>query len=117
MADPVSFCLRLTVREGQLEPLRTLMHEMVASTENEPGTLAYEWFLGEDRSTCHIYERYAGSAALVAHLGNFGAFAERFMACVEPAGLDVYGDPSADARTALAGLGPIYLRSIGGFAR
>ena len=52
------------------------------------------------------------------HLTNFGAnFAERFLACLEPTSLTVYGDPTDDAREALDGFGASYLGTLGGFHR
>ncbi|NNE48119.1 MAG: antibiotic biosynthesis monooxygenase [Rhodothermales bacterium] len=119
MPDTVSWNLRLSVRDGQLEKVQTLMTEMVASTrQEEPGTEAYEWFISEDGSTCHIYERYVNSDAVIAHLNNFGAnFAERFLGCLEPVTFTVYGDPSPTARGALDGFGANYFEWIGGFSR
>jgi len=118
MADTVSWNLRLSVRAGRLEDARTLMEEMVASTRSEAGTLGYEWFLNAPGATCHIHERYADSAAVMAHLGTFGSrFADRFLQCFEPAGLAVYGTPSPEARAALDGFGAQYLATWGGFGR
>ncbi len=52
------------------------------------------------------------------HLGNFGAkYAERFLACVDPTRLMVYGDPSAEVRAAMAGLGAVHMTQFNGFAR
>ena len=117
MANTVSWNLQLAVIDGRLEDFRTLMHEMVAATEAEPGARGYEWFVSDDGSSVHINERYAGSDAVMAHLGAFGAqFAERFLGCVQPTGLSVYGDPSAEARAALDGFGATYLGTFGGFA-
>lgn len=95
------------------------MKEMVTATQsNEPGAQSYEWFVRDDSKTCHIYERYADSAAVMTHLGNFGArFAERFLDAVEPTRLTVYGNPSEEARGALAGLNAAFMSPIGGFSR
>lgn len=118
MSTVISWNLELTVRDGRLGDLRALMHEMVESTQSEPGAQAYEWFLSDDESMCHIYERYSDSEAALAHLGTFGArFADRFLGCVEPTRLHVYGDPSAEARVALDGFGAVYLGPFGGFHR
>ena len=115
---PVSYNLRLTVRDGKLDAFRALMQEMVTATKEEPGTLVYEWFLAADGKTCQINEHFADTEAHKAHGDNFGAkFAERFMACVEIAGMTVYGNPSAAARERLAGLSPVYLAAFGGFRR
>lgn len=118
MSPIVSWNLQLSVRDGQLNAAHTLMDEMVASTLEEPGALGYEWFFSDDGKTCHINERYADSGAVLVHAGNFGTkFAERFLACLEPTCLSVYGDPSAEARAALDGLGAVYLGLQGGFSR
>lgn len=118
MSTVVSWNLHLSIREGRLEEFRGLMHEMVESARAEPGTLSYEWFLSEDGSMCHIYERYADSDAVLAHLESFGSkFAERFLACVESTALSVYGEPTDEARSALDGFGAVYLGTFGGFSR
>lgn len=118
MNSPLSWNLRVAVREGQLDAGRALMEEMVEATKAETGTLAYEWFLDAEGAACHIHERYADSAAAMVHIDSFGAhFAERFLACFEPAGLAVYGEPSAEVRVALDPFGAAYLATWGGFAK
>ena len=89
-----------------------------ATRANEPSTLSYEWFITDDNKSCHIYERYADSDAVMTHLGAFGEkFAERILAISEPTRFMVYGNPSEDARKALSGFGAVFLAPIGGFAR
>jgi len=118
MPKTVSWNLQVSVREGNLNDVRDLMNEMVTATQEEPGTQCYEWFLSGDGKTCHIYERYADSEAAMVHLGNFGSkFAERFLACIEPSSLSVYGEPSSELRAALDGFGAVYLGWLGGFSR
>lgn len=118
MADAISWSLHLSVREGCLDDFKSLVPEMVESTRGEEGALIYEWFLSPDEKTCHIYERYADSAAALTHLGIFGArFAERFLACLEPTGFFVYGDPSPEVREVLDGFGAAYLGQFSGFGR
>ena len=52
------------------------------------------------------------------HLASFGEkFAERFLAILEPTRLVVYGNPSSEARGALAGFGAVHMEQVGGFAR
>jgi quinol monooxygenase YgiN len=118
MSLTVSWNLQLSVMVGRLDAARALMEEMVASTREESGALGYEWFLSDDGKTCHINERYADSGAVLVHAGNFGSkFAERFLACFEPTGLSVYGDPNAEAKAVLDGLGAVYFGPLGGFNR
>ncbi|MDT8340011.1 MAG: antibiotic biosynthesis monooxygenase [Longimicrobiales bacterium] len=118
MDTTISWILELRVLPGRMGALRALMEEMIASTREEAGALSYEWFADADGSVCHIYERYRDSTAVMAHLGAFGErFAERFLGCVEPTRLQVYGDPPPEVRSALDGLGASYLGPLGGFAR
>lgn len=118
MDKQVSWIIELAVKPGQLENFRALKDEMVASTQTEPDTLSYDWWVSEDGSAVHIYERYADSDALLAHLTGFGEkFAERFLTMVEPGRFTVYGEPKEDAREAMSGFNPTYLGSFGGFTR
>ena len=118
MSDVLSWNLQLSIRDGRYEDLQALIEEMVESTRSEKGTLVYEWFVTDDQSTCHIYERYADEAAVMAHLANFGLkFAERFTSCLEPTAFYVYGEPSDEVRGALDGLRAVYLGPVGGFSR
>ncbi len=78
----------------------------------------YEWFINQDGTTCHVYERYADSNATMVHIGTFGEkFAERILAITKPQRLTVYDDPDAAVRDALAGFGAVHMTQIGGFTR
>ncbi len=119
MSETVQWVLELAIKQGELDIFKALMNDMVEATQaNEPNTTNYEWFISDDDQTCHIYERYADSAATMTHLASFGEnFAERFLAVVAPTRFVVYGNPSVEVREALAGFGPLYMGQIGGFAR
>ena len=114
----VSWVVQCAVKDGQLDAFKELMEEMVAGTSEEPGTLNYEWFISEDGSTVHLYEKYADSAATVAHMQAFGEkWAGRFMGCVDLERITVYGNPDEAAQKAIAPMGGSRLGTWGGFAR
>ncbi len=115
----VHWIIEVDIHDGQKETFTALMSEMIIATKaDEPDALNYEWHISGDGNQCHIYERYIDSAATITHLNNFGTkFAERFIATATPTKLTVYGDPSTEARTALAGLGAVHMEQIGGFTR
>ncbi len=119
MTENVYWLLTVDVNPGKMDDATSLMQEMVSATQdNEPGTLNYEWNFSADKSSIHLFERYANSEAIMIHLGNFGSkYAERFMQCFSPTGLSVYGKPSADVQDALAAFGPVYYSQAAGFAR
>jgi len=119
MSQPIAWLLELEIVAGKDAGFRALMVEMVAATQaNEPGALSYEWGVSPDGRQCHIYERYADSAALMTHLGTFGQrFAARFLEVLKPVRFVVYGSPDEAARQALAGLNPVYFDAAAGFTR
>ena len=119
MNNNVYWLLELEIQAGRESDFRALMAEMVSATQaNEPGTLNYEWSTSADGKLCHVYERYADSAATLIHLGTFGArFASRFLQILKPVRLVVYGSPSAAVKDGLAGFKPIYMQAVGGFRR
>lgn len=119
MKETISWILEVAIKEGQHEAFQSLMNEMVERTQaNEADTLNYEWYISEGQKTCHIFERYRDSTATMTHLKSFGEnFAERFLAAVEPTRFVVYGNPSEELKAALAGFGPVFMASFGGFSR
>ena len=118
MDGEVSWVIEVEVKAGRLEAFRALVDELVESTRKEPGTLAYSWFIGDDGKTVHVYERYADSAATLLHVATFGErFAERFLELATPGRFHIYGTPSDAVREASAGLNPVYLGPLAGFAR
>lgn len=119
MSAHVHWVVELTIKEGQSDAFMSLMREMTADTEaNQPDALNYEWFIADDGKTGHIYERYRDSAATLLHLAWFGDnFAEPFLGLTELTKITVYGDPSDEVKAHLAGLGPVFMEKIGGFAR
>jgi len=117
MSGHVHWIVRVAIKPGQLEAFKALMADMIASTKNEVGALAYEWHLNADETECTIYERYTDSAAVAEHFGNFGTFAPGFGAAVDPQQMTVFGDPDDAARGFLDGLAPQYLKLSAGFSK
>ena len=113
----VSWLLELTVNDAAAG--KALAEEMSQATKaDEPGALIYEYFLSDDEKTLHIYERYADSEAVLAHMANFGEkFADRFLSVFEPTSLTIYGSPDDAVKKTMAGLSPAYLGQVAGFAR
>ena len=117
MGNEISWLLVVAIQPGQFDNFRAVARDLIASTQSEPGTLSYEWNLSPDTTTCHIYERYRDSAALVAHVEGFGNFAERFLQACKPIRFDVYGSPNAEATAIIADFQPSYYSHLGGFTR
>ena len=117
MSKNVIWTVEGTIKEGHTQDLKNLMEEMLVLVNQEEGTLNYEWTLGEDDRTLHVYERYQDVAATFTHLETWGKFAERFTSFVDITKFTIFTDVSPELREAVAGLAPVYMTPIGGFAR
>ncbi len=119
MSDVVFYVCEVAIKEGQLENFKAVMKDMVEATRaNEPATMNYQWFIAPDGVTCHVFERYANSAAVVAHLMSIRErFNERYWATVTPKHFTVYGNPSDEVRKIFAALDTVFMKPLEGFAR
>ena len=113
----VEWLVELTVAVGKAPEARALLDEMANANASEPGTETWCWFLTEDESRVAILERFTDEVAAKQHLVNFGAFVPRFLALLTPVAFRVLAAPSQELRDAVAGFGPIFFASGGGFRR
>lgn len=117
MGVEVSWQVELAVKPGELDNFRELTSEMVQSTKDELGVLIYERFVSDDGKVVYVYERYADSAAAVAHLQAFGKkYGERFVNMVDRKRFTVFGSPSNELREILDRFGAAYLGPFDGFS-
>lgn len=117
MSENIIWTVEGTIKDGEREAFDAVMRDMIGAVEKEEGTLNYEWTLGGDGKSLHVYERYKDVAATTAHLGTFATYAERFMAAVDLKRFVVFSELTPELKEAVAGLSPIYMSRIGGFAR
>ena len=114
--EEVFWRIEVEVLPGKLQEFHALVRELIASSEQEPGTLEYDWFFDAENKVCHTYERYQDSAAVAQHTRTFGAqFAERFTNCCRQIGLDVCGNPNETAKTLLGQYGANFFTKWSGF--
>ena len=107
----------MAVKPGQLDNFQALTGEMVEAARREHGVLAYQRFVSADCKLVLVYERYADSAAALAHLRQFEKnFAKRFSEMAERTRFTVLGKPSDELRALLDGFGARYLKPFGDFA-
>jgi len=107
----VHLLLELTIHDGQFESFQAVANEMIAGTQGEAGTMAYEWFLSGDPKHCRLLESYATVDALLAHLTGpvVQQLVPKMMQYVAIDRSQVYGDPGPEAAKILASFGaPIF---------
>ena len=87
----------------QFEQLAT---EALATIRNEPGTLQHDWFFSDDGARCVIREAYTSSDAFLAHLAAAGPLLGQLVELGGGLDLEVFGEPSAALRDAIAPFEP-----------
>ena len=100
--------LVITFTVDQMDKFKPIVQKLVAATEKEPGTLEYEYAIGDDQKTVDIFERYINSHAAVVHVTeNFGPnFSKDFLAVAKPTRFVVYGVPTEELKKTLADFKP-----------
>lgn len=116
-SDQIYWVITFTV--DQMDKFKPVVQKLVAATEKEPGTLEYEYAVGDDQKTVDIFERYTNSHAAVVHVTeNFGPnFSKDFLAVAKPARFVVYGVPTEELKKTLADFHPIYMTPFDGFTK
>ena len=112
----VYWIVAVKVHPGQEAKFKEISAQLIELTRAEEGTLSYEWNLGED-GTCHIYERYVDSAAVMLHGKRSASLVGQLFAVSTLLGFTIYGSPSDEVKQMLAGENPVYLKPLGGFSR
>ncbi len=105
------------VKGGQSGGFRDLGRRMTDFVkENEPGTVAYGWFVG-DEGRFVTEDGYAEDAALITHMTNAReqGFRDEYLALLDVERVEVLGDARDAAREALEGSSAVYYAMTDGF--
>ncbi len=98
MPEPIVFVSHFKVREGKLEGFEELSRAAQSDLERKkPRTVAYLFYLNEDRSALTIIHVFPDADAMDVHSEGAGERAAAAYEFVEPAGWEIYGRPSAGA--------------------
>ncbi len=103
----VHVAVDLTIHEGKLEAFEGIAQQMVAVSQKELGTLAFEWYLSADRKRCRLIETYTDANAVLEHFNgpSVHELVPKLLGTASLAGFEVYGDPGPKATEMLAGFG------------
>ena len=66
----VSVVAKIVAAPGKRDEVVDVLKDVVAATENEPGTLVYAMNVEKDSDVIWFFELYADEAALAAHGGS-----------------------------------------------
>ena len=118
MSKVVHWIVELAIKPGKYDDFLEMMNELIESAHLEAGTLNYEWNINDDKTRCHVYERYTDSEAAMIHSRTFEEkFAEKVLSIVDVANFTVYGNPNDEVKETLSEFGAVFMSSIGGFSK
>ena len=117
MTENIYWILKAKIGDGNLDELKKLAKECCEITKTEPGVMAYEWSIAQDREMLHIYERYMDSEAAMAHMANLSAQLPQLMGLVSVTEIECYGKASGDFREAAKDFPMVYMETFCGFRK
>ena len=108
-----------SIHEGKFAEFETIAKQMVAVSEQEPGTLAYHFLLSVDRTRCRLVEGYTDAAAITAHFNGDAVlkFVPELVKFSSPTRMEIYGNPGAQVALVAAAYGAEIFLSWEGFDR
>ena len=109
----------LEIHEGKFSEFEAIAKQMVAVSEKEPGTLAYNFVLSGDRKHCRLLEGYSDAAALTAHFHGPAVqqFVPQLLKVANLTLMEFYGDPGPEATAMAKPFNPAIFTEFEGFDR
>ena len=98
----IMFIARSSIHAGNQDEFKAVIADCITSCKaNEPGTLAYEWFINAEQTECVVLESYASTEAVLAHMENSGPGVAKLQELGAVLGVEGYGSPPDDLPEAL----------------
>jgi quinol monooxygenase YgiN len=109
----------LDIHEGKLAEFEAIAQQMVAVSEQEPGTLAYHFVRSSDRTRCRLVEGYIDVAAITAHFDGPAVtqFVPELIQVATPVRMEIYGYPGPRVTAMAAAFGAEVFTAWQGFDR
>lgn len=103
----VYFLVSFKINGGQFEAFKEIAQAMIAFTQKEPGSLAYEWYFSPDKTRGRLVESYADQNAVNAHMAGRAVqeLVPKIRELSSITGFEVYGDPGSQASELLSKIG------------
>lgn len=107
------------IHDGKFAEFEAIAKNMVAVSEQEPGTIAYHFVLGADRKRCRLVEGYADAAAITTHFAGSAVqqFVPQMLQVATVTRMEIYGDPGRQVASMAAAFGAQIFAAWEGFDR
>ncbi len=117
--DRIRLLVDLEIHDGKQAEFEAVAQQMVAVSEQEPGTLAYHFVLSADRKRCRLVEGYTDIAAIAAHFDGAAVtrFVPQLIQVATPVRMEIYGYPGPHVTAVAAAFGAEIFTAMQGFDR
>jgi quinol monooxygenase YgiN len=118
--NKIQFRAEFTIQEGKIEEYKKLVQEMSRVVEaNEPDTIGYQFYLNRAETECIVYETYANSEAVFAHMNSVASqtILPKIFNVSRIRKFEVFGNPSEELQKVLATFSPQTYNLFAGFSR
>jgi quinol monooxygenase YgiN len=108
------------IEEGKIEEYEKLILQMSGVVAaNEPNTMNYKFFLNRDATKCIVWETYANSDSVFAHMNGVASqkILPKISSVSKISRIEVYGNPSKELQKTLIGFGAQIYNFFTGFSR
>ncbi|HEY4053250.1 MAG TPA: antibiotic biosynthesis monooxygenase [Terriglobales bacterium] len=117
--NTVYFLVSFKINEGRFDALKEIAQAMIAFTQKESGSLAYEWYFSPDKTKGRLFETYADQNAVAAHMEGRAVqeLVPKIRELSSITGFEVYGDPGSKAAEILSKIGAEIFQHWNGLGR
>ena len=105
------------IEPGKSDEFKTVAQMFIDRTQEEPGTLRYDWHISDDGRLGINLERFEDGNAFLAHDGHVADIAPNLAGVAEIVRFHVIGEASDDVRAKLAETATGYYAHFSGIDR
>lgn len=105
------------IKPGRTEDFKAAAEKLFARTQQEPGTLRYDYFLADDGTRNVNIEVFKDADAFVFHNRNVADLVPALMEAVDKLSIAVIGDANDDLRAELSDVETKHYDLLGGIDR
>ncbi len=105
------------IKPGRTEDFKAAAKPLFATTQEEPDTLRYEYFLSDDGKSNVNIEVFKDADAFVYHNRNVAELVPALFDCLDKVRIAVIGDANDDLWAELADIETVHYQRLGGITR
>ena len=107
----------IAIKPCKVEDFKDAARALFERTQDEPGTLRYDYFIADDETRNINIEVFEDAAAFVAHNQHCAPLVPALLAAADIRRIDVVGDHSDELYAELEGMDLLHFTRLGGISR